>query len=77
MTILIADDRDTNRKLLRVLLKAEGYETIEATNGVEALALLEEIKVPAVGLIDWEMPEIDGIEVCRRARQRNDALPSF
>jgi phosphoserine phosphatase RsbU/P len=77
MTILIADDLETNRKLVRVSLKAEGYDLVDVTNGREALDFLHAATTPVVGLIDWEMPEIDGVEVCRRARERKDAPPLF
>jgi len=77
MTILIADDKDTNRKLVRAILKTEGYDLVEACNGKEALALLQETTTPIVGLIDWEMPEIDGIEVCRQASLRSGSPPLF
>jgi CheY-like chemotaxis protein len=77
MTILIADDIEMNRKLVRASLKAEGYDMIEVTNGKEALAILQTATAPIVGLIDWEMPEIDGVEVCRQARLRANAPPLF
>ncbi len=68
MTVLVADDHDVNRKLLRTILTAEGYEVIEAANGIDALNVLESATQPVVGLVDWEMPEMEGIEVCRQAR---------
>jgi len=77
VTILIADDLVTNRMLLRAMLKAEDCATIEASDGVEALTALLEATTPVVGLIDWEMPKMDGIEVCRQARLRSDAPPMF
>ncbi len=75
MTILIADDVAANRKLLRAFLEAEGYPIVEAETGEEALALLRGATEPMIGLIDWEMPELDGIEVCRRAPRPPDAPP--
>jgi sigma-B regulation protein RsbU (phosphoserine phosphatase) len=76
MTVLIADDLDVNRKLLRTLLSPEGYDVVEASNGTEALAILQNAREPLVGLIDWEMPQIEGIEVCRQARALNP-IPLF
>lgn len=72
MTVLVADDLDVNRKLLRSLLTVDGYDVIEASNGVDALRILQAATGPMVGLIDWEMPQMEGIEVCRQTR----ALPS-
>ena len=77
MTVLVADDLDVNRKLLRSLLVPEGYEVIEAGNGREALGVLSECRLPMVGLIDWEMPLLEGVEVCREARLVNPNTPLF
>ena len=68
MIVLVADDLDVNRKLLRTLLVAEGYDVLEASNGTDAFQILQGATGPIVGLIDWEMPEMEGIEVCRQAR---------
>jgi sigma-B regulation protein RsbU (phosphoserine phosphatase) len=75
--ILVADDNATNRRLLRAVLVAEGYSVIEARDGSEALAILLASTGPVVGLIDWEMPLMEGIDVCRQARLRTDPPPMF
>jgi len=77
MNVLVADDHDVNRKLLRTILAAEGYNVIESRNGKDALRILQEATEPVVGLIDWEMPEMEGIEVCRQARTLANELPLF
>jgi CheY-like chemotaxis protein len=77
MTVLVADDHDVNRKLLRTLLSADGYEVVEAANGNEALTFLKSATKPVVGLIDWEMPQVEGIEVCRQTRALNPETPLF
>ena len=77
MIVLVADDLDVNRKLLRTLLAAEAYEVIEASNGVDALNILQTATGPMVGLIDWEMPEMEGIEVCRQARALQGTPPLY
>jgi len=77
MTVLIADDYDINRKLLRALLTTEKYEVIEAADGATALDLLKNTTEPVVGLIDWEMPGLEGIEVCRQARLIAGLPPLF
>ena len=76
MNILIVDDNPTNRKLLRVTLEAEGFITLEATDGVEALATLEEHPVEAI-ISDILMPRMDGFRLCHEVRkqQRFDHLP--
>jgi two-component system cell cycle response regulator DivK len=75
-SILIADDYDDNRELLRLMLEGEGYHIREARNGREALvAALEE--APAVALIDLSMPSLDGWGLLRemRADERTRAVP--
>jgi len=77
MTVLVADDHDVNRKLLHAIFTKAGYEVIQASNGTDALAVLQSATAPMVGIIDWEMPELEGIEVCRQARASNPTLPLF
>lgn len=68
MTILVADDHESNRKLVTAILTAEGYTVREARDGAEALAALNASTEPMVALIDWQMPGLTGPEVCRTAR---------
>jgi sigma-B regulation protein RsbU (phosphoserine phosphatase) len=77
MIVLVADDLDVNRKLLRTLLAAEGHQVVEASNGVDAFNILQTATGPMVGLIDWEMPEMEGIEVCRQARALEGTPPLY
>jgi sigma-B regulation protein RsbU (phosphoserine phosphatase) len=77
MTVLVADDLDVNRKLLRTLLSAEGYDVIEASNGLDAFNALQSATAPILGLIDWEMPQMEGIEVCTKARARQGGPPIY
>jgi len=73
--VLVVDDLDPNRKLLKVLLAAEGYPVLEASNGDDALEILRSTPGPLVGLIDWEMPGLSGIEVCSRVKEEKEKLP--
>ncbi|MEA3203381.1 MAG: hypothetical protein QOI63_1056 [Thermoplasmata archaeon] len=66
---LVVDDNATNRRILRLQLAKWGMEVEEATAGPEALALLQ-AKPFAIGLVDHQMPEMDGIELCQRIRER-------
>jgi CheY-like chemotaxis protein len=77
MIVLVADDLDVNRRLLRSLLATDGYEVVEAPNGSEALKMIQTATSPIVGLIDWEMPELEGIEVCRQARALKNTPPLY
>jgi DNA-binding response OmpR family regulator len=69
MRILIADDDPVSRRLLQLTLTTWGYEVIVAGDGVEAWRMLQGQDAPLVAILDWMMPGLDGIEVCRRVRQ--------
>jgi len=66
--ILIVDDDEIIRKMLSVLLTSWGYSILEAGDGVEALAVVEQKNVIAI-LLDVMMPRMDGFEVCRRLKR--------
>ena len=69
--ILIVDDDPHIRELAGVFLRNEGFDTYEATDGVEALAQLETTKVDMV-ILDIMMPNMDGWELCRQLRAYDD-----
>jgi len=66
--ILIVDDELSILKYLRANLEAEGYKVLAAMNGVQALQTLE-AELPDLIVLDIMMPEMDGLEVCRRLRE--------
>lgn len=74
--ILIADDDEGLRRLLRLVLCREGYEVIEAADGAETLARAYDSH-PTLVLLDVMMPDMDGYDVCRRLRSdlRTHRLP--
>jgi adenylate cyclase len=65
--ILVVDDNETNRDILRTRLEPQGYELIEAADGEAAIAAAREHQ-PDLILLDVMMPKIDGIEVCKRLK---------
>jgi adenylate cyclase len=65
--ILIVDDNETNRDILRTRLQPQGYDLLEACDGEEALAAAR-AHLPDLILLDVMMPKIDGIEVCRQLK---------
>jgi sigma-B regulation protein RsbU (phosphoserine phosphatase) len=75
MNVLVADDDQASRHLLHSLLSAEHYAVTEVDNGTSALAVLQDAKDPFVALIDWEMPGMEGTEVCRKTRELTNIQP--
>jgi len=71
--ILIVDDNETNRDILVTRLSKQGYETLQAADGEEALASVSQHH-PDLILLDVEMPKLDGFEVCRRLK-KDPAMP--
>lgn len=73
-TILIVDDIHINIKILTYLLRDEGYGTISAKSGEEALTILENKKVDLI-ILDVMMPSMDGFEVCRQLKIQPETAP--
>ena len=69
--ILIAEDEKPVEELLQYNLEREGYECGAAEDGEEAMIQVEE-RVPDLILLDWMLPKVSGIEVCRRVRNGSD-----
>jgi len=68
--ILIAEDQETLRASISRNLRTRGFEVIEAANGMEALSLWD-AEQPQLLILDVMMPRMDGLEVCRRVRERS------
>jgi two-component system phosphate regulon response regulator PhoB len=66
---LVVEDEDALATLLQYNLEKEGYQVLVASDGEEALVSVDE-KLPDLIVLDWMLPKISGIEVCRRLRQR-------
>ena len=72
MKVLIADDDDVLRHILQSHLAKWGYDVLEAQNGLEAWRLLHGNEAPRLAVLDWIMPGMDGVEVCKEIRKRED-----
>src|SRR5204863_3032627 len=69
--VLVVEDEDALATLLRYNLDKEGYEPTVAGDGEEALIAVDE-RMPDVVILDWMLPKISGVEVCRRLRSRRE-----
>jgi CheY-like chemotaxis protein len=68
MKVLVADDDAISRRTLESLLSKSGYEVWPAGDGDEAWRMLQTQDAPRLAVLDWLMPNMDGVDVCRRAR---------
>ncbi|WP_224823677.1 phosphate regulon transcriptional regulator PhoB [Cognatishimia sp. MH4019] len=70
-TVLLVEDEPAQREVLAYNLEAEGFRVARAENGEEGLLLVDE-EAPDVIVLDWMLPSVSGIEVCRRLKMRSD-----
>jgi DNA-binding response OmpR family regulator len=68
MRILIADDDDVARLALEAMLTRRGHDVVATADGTEAWQELQQPDPPRLAILDWLMPDLDGVEVCRRIR---------
>ncbi|MDN6279546.1 MAG: response regulator transcription factor [Psychroflexus sp.] len=73
-TILIAEDQVEIAKFLKQGLSEEGYQCITVKNGLEVLEIVKQKSIHII-LLDWMMPKLKGIDVCRQLRQEGDITP--
>ena len=68
MSVLVIDDSRAMRAVLGQILRQMGYEVVEAANGREAIDRLNEVGKPQFVLVDWNMPEMNGLDFIRAVR---------
>jgi two-component system cell cycle response regulator len=68
MRVLIADDEPVARRMLRAQLEKAGHDVVAAEDGAQALAALTGPDAPRLAVLDWNMPHLDGVDVCRKLR---------
>ena len=68
-TVLVVEDEHAQREVLAYNLEAEGFRVARAENGEEAMIVVDE-DMPDIIVLDWMMPNLSGIEVCRRLKSR-------
>ncbi|MDO8682182.1 MAG: EAL domain-containing protein [Armatimonadota bacterium] len=72
MRALIAEDDPVSRHLLEAMLVKWGYTVVVATNGSEAWGILNGEDAPRLAILDWMMPDMDGLQVCKEIRKQTD-----
>ncbi len=77
MRLLIAEDDPTSRLMLAAVLEKEGYEVVQTTDGRQALESLRGADAPVLAILDWMMPDLDGLDVVRRVRESNPGVPPY
>ena len=75
--VLIADDDAVCRRILESTLAEGGFEVTIATDGLEAWHAFQNPNPPSLAILDWMMPGMDGVELCRRIRQTHGTLPPY
>jgi CheY-like chemotaxis protein len=75
--VLIAEDDPPSRRLLEATLRRWGHEVAVTTDGDEAWAALQRPEAPSVAILDWMMPGLDGVEICRRLRAQGSPTPPY
>lgn len=66
--VLLAEDETVTRRLLEAQMTRSGFEVISVPDGLVALELLQATEAPSIAVLDWNMPGLDGPDVCRRMR---------
>lgn len=77
MKILIAEDDLTSRHRLEVTLTKWSYEVVSCANGKQAWDKLQDTHAPKLAILDWLMPEMEGIEICSRLRKLDTQNPVY
>jgi two-component system, cell cycle response regulator len=77
MRVLVAEDDSTSRKLLEHILRGWDYDVLAVSDGRLAWEELQGEVPPPIAILDWEMPEFDGVEVCRLARAIATPTPTY
>ncbi len=75
--ILVAEDDFVSRLMLTSAIKKWGYEPIAVDNGKSAYEILTAESPPLLAILDWVMPEMDGIEVVRSLRKKTEEIPTY
>ena len=75
--VLVADDEPVSRTVVAAMLRKGGYDVQVAADGEQAWSALQHPTAPALAILDWMMPGLDGVEICRRLRRTNTPTPTY
>ncbi len=69
MRVLVADDDSTTRKMVAAMLAKWGYDVVDVNSGDAAWDALQKEDAPRLAVLDWVMPGMDGVDICRKVRE--------
>ena len=72
--VLIADDNEINRKMLEIIVKKNGYETISVSDGKEVLEIIDKENISLI-FMDCQMPEVNGYQATNELRKMGKTMP--
>lgn len=71
-TVFVAEDDAMSRRVLETFLAKWGFDVVTATDGIQALRVLESENAPRLAILDWMMPGMEGAQICKRIRECRD-----
>ena len=77
MKLLIAEDDAISQIMLKAMVVKAGYDPVLTCDGVSAYQMLSKPDAPKLAILDWMMPGMDGVEVCRKIREINTSDPPY
>ncbi len=77
MQVLVAEDDVTSRTILSAILKKCGYVPVAVDDGRKAWEIMQKPDAPSLVVLDWDMPGLNGLEVCRRIREIHTSNPPY
>ena len=77
MRILIAEDDSASRNILKILLEKHGHDVVVTEDGAQAWQAMQQPDSPKLAILDWRMPFMDGVDVCRNIRKQETDQPPY
>jgi len=77
LRVLVGEDDPVSRRLLETVLQKWGYEVIGCSDGLQAWSQLQIPEAPKLAILDWMMPAMDGLDICRKVREIPQSEPTY